>query len=75
MPTREAFRYSVKTYPIGDSPLIGAAQFRTVTEIAPKSPLLCVNWNPIQYGFRAWRKSYPVQCERDLKLPDDFDAD
>ena len=25
----------------------------SVTEIAPKSPLLCVNKSPIQYGFRA----------------------
>ena len=32
---------------------IGAAQPRSVTEIALKSPFLCVNRNPIWYGFRA----------------------
>ena len=25
----------------------------SVTEIAPKSPLLCLNRSPIEYGFRA----------------------
>ena len=35
---------------------IGAAQLRSVTEIAPKSPLLCVNRSPIRYGFRAGAK-------------------
>ena len=34
----------------------GAAQFRSVTEIAPKSPLLCVNRSPIWYGFRAGKR-------------------
>ena len=32
---------------------ICAAQLRSVTEIAPKSPFLHVNRGPIQYGFRA----------------------
>ena len=36
---------------------IGATQLRTVREIAPKSPLLCVNWNPIPYGFRVGAKA------------------
>ena len=36
---------------------IGAAQLRTVTEIAPKSPFLCVNRSPIRYGFRAGAKA------------------
>ena len=31
----------------------GAAQLRSVREIAPKSPLFCVNRNTIRYGFRA----------------------
>ena len=35
---------------------IGAARLRTVTEISPKSPLLCVNKSPIRYGFRAGAK-------------------
>ena len=35
---------------------IGAAQLRSVTEIAPKSPLLCVNRSPIQYALRAGAK-------------------
>ena len=30
---------------------IGAAQLRSVTEIAPKSPFLYVNRSPIRYGF------------------------
>ena len=30
---------------------IGAAQLRSVTEIAPKSPFLRVNRSPIRYGF------------------------
>ena len=36
---------------------ICAAQLRSVTEIAPKSPFLCVNRSPIQYGFRAGAKA------------------
>ena len=35
----------------------GAAQLRSVTEIGPKSPLLCVNKRHIRYGFRAVAKS------------------
>ena len=30
-----------------------AAQLRSVTEIAPKLPILCVSISPIWYGFRA----------------------
>ena len=37
---------------------IGAAQLRSVTEIAPKSPSLCVNRSPIQYGFCAGAKAF-----------------
>ena len=40
---------------------IGAAQLLSVTEIAPKSPLLCVNRNPIRYGFRAGAKAIAIQ--------------
>ena len=29
----------------------GAAQLLSVTEIAPKSPILCVNRDPIRYGM------------------------
>ena len=36
---------------------IGAAQLRSVTEIAPKTPFLCVNRSPIWYGFRAGTKA------------------
>ena len=32
---------------------ISAAHLRSVTEIAPKSPFLCVNRSPVGYGFRA----------------------
>ena len=32
---------------------VGAAEFHSVTEIAPKSPFLCVNRSLIRYGFRA----------------------
>ena len=37
---------------------IGAAQLRSAAEIAPKSPLLCVN--RIWYGFSYRRRSYSV---------------
>ena len=36
---------------------IGAAQLRSVTEIAPKSPFLCVNRSPFRYGFRGDAKA------------------
>ena len=36
---------------------IGVAQLRSVTEIAPKLPFLCVNRSPIQYCFRAGAKA------------------
>ena len=37
---------------------ISAAQLRSVTEIQPKSPFLCVNRSPIRYGFRADAKAF-----------------
>ena len=36
---------------------ISAAQLRSVTEIAPKSPFLRVNRSPIRYGFCASAKA------------------
>ena len=36
---------------------IGAVQLGSVTGLVPKSPFLCVNRNPIQYGFRAGAKA------------------
>ena len=36
---------------------IGASQLRSVTEIAPESPFLCVKRIPIRYGFRAGAKA------------------
>ena len=45
----------------------GAAQPRSVTEIAPKSPFLCVKRSPIQYEFRAGAKAIQ-QCKHSLKL-------
>ena len=51
-----------RTYAIWSSTFeIGATQLRSVTEIAPKSPFLRVNGNPIRYAFRAGAKSvgYP----------------
>ena len=38
-------RYWLSTFEIGE------AQFRSVTEIAPKSPFLCVYRSPIRYGL------------------------
>ena len=60
MPTPKAIRFRVNTYPICRLVEIGAAQLPSVqslTEIAPKSPFLCVNRNPIWYGFRAGAKA------------------
>ena len=45
---------------------IGAAQLRPVTEIAPKSPFLCVNRSPIQYGFPAGAKA--IQCSNEFYI-------
>ena len=45
---------------------IGATQLCCVTEIAPKSPFLCVNRSLIRYDFRAGAKVY---CEPKLSLP------
>ena len=43
----------------GDSTLeIGAAQLRSVTEIAPLQPFLCVKRSPIQYYFRGGAKGF-----------------
>ena len=53
MPKRKAIRYSKNTYPICDSPLKRSAHFRSVIEIALKSPFLCVNRSPIRY-FRVF---------------------
>ena len=53
--TRKATCYSVKTYPKCDPPRKRSA-LRSVREIAPKSPFLCVNRSPIRYGFRAGTK-------------------
>ena len=36
---------------------IGVTQIRSFTEIAPKSPFLCVNRGPIRYGFRTDAKA------------------
>ena len=45
-------------YPMWLSTLeIGAAQVRSVTEIASKSPFLRVNRSPILYSFRAGAKA------------------
>ena len=38
---------------------IGAAQLRSVTEIAPKSPFLCVNRSPIRYDLRGGATATP----------------
>ena len=63
--SRKAFRTDKKSFPVeyeylSDMRLssleIGGAQLRSVTEITPKSPFLCVNNSYIRYGFRA----YPV---------------
>ena len=63
---RTDFRTATKSHPVSYEHLsdmristleIGAAQLRSVTEIAPKSRFLCVNRNPIQYGFRAGAKA------------------
>ena len=41
---------------------IGAAQLGSVTGLAPKSPFLCVNRSPIQYGFPVGAKAIqPIQ--------------
>ena len=39
---------------------ISAVQLPFVTEIAPKSPFLCVNRSPIRYGFCVDMKSYLI---------------
>ena len=45
-------------YPICDSIFeISVTQLRLLTEIALKSPLLCVNRSPIPYGFSAGAKA------------------
>ena len=38
---------------------MGAAYLRSVTEIAPKSPFLCLNKSPMRYGFRARLRVVP----------------
>ena len=50
---------------------IRAVQLRSVTEIAPKSPFLCVNRSPVRNGFCASVKAiwYSVNIASD-RLPD-----
>ena len=43
----------VNTYPICRSPLWRSTRRGFVTEIAPKSPFLCVNGCPVRCGLRA----------------------
>ena len=65
----KAIRYSANTYP--DMCLstleIGAAQLRSVTEIAPTEPFLCVNRSAFRYDFRgnakAIRKSVNIALD------------
>ena len=56
----KAIRYSMNTYPTCDTP-----QLRSVTEIAPKSPL---KQNPYPLWFSCRRKTYLDSCEHSLKL-------
>ena len=61
--TKSYIRYSMNTYPIVTTSTleIGAAQLRSVTEIAPKSPFLCVNRSPsVPYGFSAGAKALRI---------------
>ena len=53
---------------------IGAAQLRFVTEIAPKSALLCVNGSPIRCGIPVAAKaiSYSVNIAQMCYDNDDF---
>ena len=48
----------MNTYPTSDSSLerSARAQLRSVIEIAPKSPFLCVNRSLIRYGFAPAQK-------------------
>ena len=58
--TKSYIQYSMNTYPIVTTSTleIGAAQLRSVAEIAPKSPFLCVNRSPsVPYGFSACAKA------------------
>ena len=50
---RKAIQYDTNTYRY----VIGAEQLHSVTEIAPKSPFLCVSRSPIRYGFCAVKKA------------------
>jgi len=52
-----------------------AGQLRSVTDVAPKSPLLCVKRSPIGYGFRARAKfirhsvnTYPICDSSSLEI-------
>ena len=47
---------------------MGVSQLRSDTEIAPKSPFVSVNRNPIRW-FSYRRKNYPVQCVHSLRRP------
>ena len=50
---RKAIHYDTNTY----QDVIGAVQFHSVTEIAPKSRFLFVSRSPIGYGFCAVKKA------------------
>ena len=43
---------------------IGAAQIRSVTEIAPTQPFLCMNRSPIRYGFRGGAKAFQYSVNK-----------
>ena len=47
---------------------IGAAQFQSVTEIAPKSSFLCVNRGPIRAGAKAFRHSVNIAFYKITKI-------
>ena len=71
MTSRKALLYSMNIYPICDSiSEIGAAQIRSVTEIAPKSPFLYVKAKAL-YGMvfvRAKKNNwYSVETALDYK--------
>ena len=61
MRTPKHIQYSVNSYPICDSLLNLIRDQRSaalsVTEMAPKSPSLCVNRTPIRCGFHAGAKA------------------
>ena len=42
---------------------VDAARLLFVTEIAPKSPSLCVNISPIRYDFSFWHSDFELQAK------------